>query len=166
MGKIKKSQKPDGKCYNTVVSSVNDKFVILKPNFFIFVANNIQPFLTKYQSSEPLIPFLYDDIKNLLIDLMTLVYKESFITEYIHNLDDSNEANFNKSTYFKRQVDIGCAANQLLQEKRNRDEIAINKYYKECRLFIVSLLEKLKNRMLVGIKMLKTASALNQKTFC
>ena len=73
---------------------------------------------------------------------MTLVYKESFIAEYIHNLDYSNEANFNESTYFKRQVDIGCVANQLLQEKRNRDEIAINQYYKECRLFIVGLLEK------------------------
>ena len=95
----------------------------------------------------------------MFIDLITFVYKKSFITEYIHNLDE----NFNEKTYFKRQVYIGCAAKQLLQEKWNRDEIATIKYYKECRLFMVGLLQKLKYRILVGIKMLKKASALNQK---
>ena len=34
IGKI--CQKPDGKCYNTVVSSVNNKFVILKLHFYLF----------------------------------------------------------------------------------------------------------------------------------
>ena len=112
------------------MSSVNDKFAILKQHFFVFVANIVQPFLTKYQSSEPLLPFLYDDIKKLFIELMTLVYKECFISEYIHCVDDIYEADFNESTYFKRQVDIGCAANRLLQEKWNHDEIAMIKYYK------------------------------------
>jgi len=114
LGKVNKKYKPDGKCYNTVVSSVNDKFIILKLHFFIFVANIVQSFLKKYRSSDPLIPFLLNDIKILFIDLMTLIYKDAFIVEYVHNLDGNYEIDFNNVSNFKGQVDIGCAANQLL----------------------------------------------------
>ena len=61
--KFKKNRKPDGKCYNTAVLSVNNKFIILKLHFFIFVANIVQPFLKKHQSSDPLITFLFNDIR-------------------------------------------------------------------------------------------------------
>ena len=45
---------------------------------------------------------------------MTLIYKDAFIVEYVHNLDGNYEIDFNNVSNFKGQVDIGCAANQLL----------------------------------------------------
>ena len=56
---------------------------------------------------------------------MTVVFKETFVNDFLHNLHDSSDANFNDSSNFKRKVDIGCAVKQFLQDKKRSHVIDI-----------------------------------------
>ena len=83
-------------------------------------------------------PFLFNDVKILFFDLMTVIYKDDFICEYVNNVDGSNEILFNNISNFKRKVNIGSAANHFLNEKQYHEEIGelvIVQFHKECSFF-------------------------------
>ena len=114
----------------------------------------------------PLMPFLFNDVKTLFLNLITIIYKDDFIGEYVNNVDGNYEIQFNNIRNFKRKVNIWSAANHLLNEKQYHkeiDEFVIVQFHKECSLFLVSILEKLKKRLLNGIQILKSASSLDLK---
>ena len=41
---------------------MNDTLTTAKLQFFLFVAGILQPFLKLYQTDQPMIPFMYNDI--------------------------------------------------------------------------------------------------------
>ena len=47
-----------------VQEAVNDKFIFSKFYFFSFFGSIFKPFLTKYETRWPMVPFMYDDLKN------------------------------------------------------------------------------------------------------
>ena len=78
--KKKKHQRPQGKSYEVVPSAVKEPLIVAKFQFFCFMANMVEPFLVKYQSNAPLVPFMYHDISSLLKSLMLLVFKSEVVT--------------------------------------------------------------------------------------
>ena len=73
--KLALSKRPKEKNYKTITDAVKDNLIIGKLNFFSFVASILQPFLTKYQSDNLLVPFMYDDIVDLTKSLMRIIIK-------------------------------------------------------------------------------------------
>ncbi|KAG8175678.1 hypothetical protein JTE90_010153 [Oedothorax gibbosus] len=63
---IEKDKSISSKSYDTVVHNLNDAFLGPKLEFFKGLANDVEPFLKRYQSDEPLAPFLYSDLTSLL----------------------------------------------------------------------------------------------------
>ena len=53
-----KVAEPKNKSFENVQESVKDTLLTAKLNFFLMIAKEIQPFLTKYQADKPLLPFL------------------------------------------------------------------------------------------------------------
>ena len=53
-----KVTEPKNKSFENVQQSVKDLLLTAKLNFFLMIAKEIQPFLTKYQADKPLLPFL------------------------------------------------------------------------------------------------------------
>ena len=68
--KLTPSKRPKGKNYQTVLAAIKDYLITGKLNYFSFIASILQPFLTKYQSDDPLVPFIYDDVLSLKTSLM------------------------------------------------------------------------------------------------
>ena len=68
-------------------------------------------------------PFLFNDVKTLFLNLITIIYKDDFIGEYVNNVDGNYEIQFNNIRNFKRKVNIWSAANHLLNEKQYHKEI-------------------------------------------
>lgn len=64
--KLAPSKRPKGKNYQTVLAAIKDNLTVAKLNYFSFIASILEPFLTKYQSDDPLVPFMYDDITSLV----------------------------------------------------------------------------------------------------
>jgi len=53
---------PASKSYETVKKAVDDKLLAAKLGFLQFVAIQLEPYLTRYQSNNPLLPFMYEDL--------------------------------------------------------------------------------------------------------
>jgi len=68
--KAKKCIDPKTKSYSIVSEAVKDTLIQAKLAFFKSVANQLQPFLTSYQTDIPMIPFMYNDLNNLLKSMM------------------------------------------------------------------------------------------------
>ena len=55
----------------------------MKPKLHMFISlpRLLQPFLVKYQTSVPMIPLLFDDVKSLLISLCSKVVKPDIMAK-------------------------------------------------------------------------------------
>ena len=73
--KLAPSKRSKGKNYQKVLAAIKDNLITAKLNYFSFTALILQPFLTKYQSDDPLVPFMYDDVSSLITSLMRLIFK-------------------------------------------------------------------------------------------
>ena len=68
-----KSKRPSLKSYLAVKDSIGDPLFIAKLQFFSFVSKIVESFLKKCKTDQPMIPFLYcelKDIVNKLLDIM------------------------------------------------------------------------------------------------
>lgn len=75
---------PISENYNTVVDFLNDKLLDAKLGFMISVSVQLEPFLQFYQSNAPLLPFLYEDLHEILKSFLSKIVK-SDIMEKITN---------------------------------------------------------------------------------
>ena len=73
------SKQPKCKSYEVLKNAVKDPSVVAKFNFFSFLAGRLLPYLTRYQSQKPMIPFLHDDIQQLVKELLSLTIKSEVI---------------------------------------------------------------------------------------
>ena len=73
--KLAPSKRPKCKSYRTVVIAINDQLATAKFQFFSFIAMTLQQFLELCQSDFPVIPYMFDDIINIVKTLMILFIK-------------------------------------------------------------------------------------------
>jgi len=72
---------PHNSTCSTVITACNDKSLKPQLAFFASVANDFEPFLKKYQTAAPMVPYLYDDVGVLLRALMTRFIKKTVVSE-------------------------------------------------------------------------------------
>ena len=79
--RLPKSKQPKSKSFEAVKDAIDDVLYPAKLSFVSHFAGLIQPFLTCYQSDKPMIPFLHDDIFNLVFSLLQIVVKPDKLQE-------------------------------------------------------------------------------------
>lgn len=57
--------------YDTVVAAIKDPLILAKLQFYAALARTFTPFLKKYQTDEPVLPFLPKDLTELM---MVIIY--------------------------------------------------------------------------------------------
>ena len=72
-----KVTEPKNKSFENVQQSVKDPLLTAKLNFFLMIAKEIQPFLTKYQATPS---FFATDMKNLVKELMQKFIKPDVLS--------------------------------------------------------------------------------------
>ena len=163
--KLPKNQKPAGERYQTIKRAVSDVLVPAKLSFFCLVCKIIEPFLARFQEDKPMIPFMYEDIQNLLKKLFNIFLKDSFVDTAFKNISNFD---FTDQTYYCKHVEVGCAANEIISRLKTEDTVehaAIKTFEAECRLFAIGVVEKLRKRILTprAVNFLKKASCLDPK---
>ena len=63
----KKVQKPNTASYDVILAALGDALLMAKLQFFLAIARSFNPFLVKYQTDEPVLPFLAKDLTELLL---------------------------------------------------------------------------------------------------
>ena len=57
---------PGTTSYDTVVSCTKDPVIMIKLLAFVSIAKQVTPFLVKYQTDKPMLPFVANDLERML----------------------------------------------------------------------------------------------------
>ena len=72
-----KSKKPkNNNSFDTVVIHYQDLLITAKLHFFAFIASILKPFLVLFQTDNPMLPFMYDELSKVSRHLIALKYKK------------------------------------------------------------------------------------------
>ena len=166
-GKLTKSKQPKCKSYETLKDAVKDRLIIAKLQFFSFVASVVEPYLTSCQTDIPMAPYIYFDLKNLVVNLLKLFIKSEVIencktSSDILNLDVADENNWIKLY----QITIGFAAETSLRELKRQDNIEnreVKKLLIDCRSFLISMIQKIFQRSPLKSSVIKNVRVFDPK---
>ena len=78
---LPKAKQPSSKSYMNVKMALADDLIPAKLKFFCFIAEIVKPFLTKYQTDKPMVPYLYHDIVRIIRRLMQLIVKPEILNK-------------------------------------------------------------------------------------
>nr|XP_023653576.1 uncharacterized protein LOC111836490 isoform X2 [Paramormyrops kingsleyae] len=111
----KKVPNPNTVSYDTILSAQSDDFIIAKLQFFLSVARSFGPFLTKYQTDEPVLPFLAKDLTELLMGLLRRFMKQELLQDrsplQLIKIQVSDEKNWVSI----KSVDLGLGAESAIK---------------------------------------------------
>ncbi|XP_051576614.1 uncharacterized protein LOC127453896 [Myxocyprinus asiaticus] len=77
--KSKKIPNPGSSSFDTIGTAWEDPLILPKLHFFMAVSRTFQPFLEKYQTDQPVMPFLHKDLTELLKNLLRHFVKKELL---------------------------------------------------------------------------------------
>lgn len=133
---------PKSEIYNFLKEFIRDKFLPTKLYFMLTISQELEKFLTKYQSNKPLLPFLHHDLYTMLRNLFKRVVKTKKM-EKVRNANDLLSINLNDEENLRSpaQVDLGFGATREIKKFKENAESLILK--KECKKFIIEVCKKI-----------------------
>ena len=165
--KLPKSKQPKSKSYINLHDAVIDLFTPEKLNFFSCMATFFQSVLTLYQTDNPMVSFLYDDLMKLAKKIMPLIFKPDVVNpctnvSAIRKIDFDNKDNFLKV----KDMSLGFATEKCrsdLQKKDLTSKQQIAKFYNDSLEITKSILIKILERSPLGSAVVKYAGGLDPK---
>ena len=136
-----KFNQPKNKSYEVIKDCLKDPCFIAKLPFFKCIASQLQPFLSKYQTDRPMIPFLSDDLCLIIRSLMRRFIKSDQLETSHDKLVKIDVAYHNIHVSHKR-VDIGFASEKLkTTDGCKPSERQIMEFRMECKTSLTELLK-------------------------
>ena len=161
---IPKSSRLNSKSYDAVVKGVKDELTFAKLSFFSFIAGLLKPYLTKYQTDQPMIPFLAKDLEYIYKSLMRLILKTQSFDDCSGN-DLQRVDLSNKSNYLKpKDMHLGFETAKVLQDLIVKSIItvpSVKAFRQECRQMIIDLLQKLLQKSPLSSPIVARSTAIN-----
>ena len=114
----KKLSDPHTKSFDTVKSGCQDLLAEAKLNFALTLAKQVQPFLTKYQSDSPLLPFLVSDLLEILKSIISKFLTAEFAAQ-LKTCIRLSKVDLRDRSHHK-QVDLGFSAEMYIQSAEFR----------------------------------------------
>ena len=147
---LAKSKQPKGSSWENVSGAINDLFIVTKLKFFSYICSLVEPFLVKYQTQEPMIPYMYYDLKRLFKSLLKLIVKPDALEKCknakdLINLDLEDES----ILLTVKNVSVGFGVEELLKEMENKDITSVksrNNFRLECRKAVTVIINQLSER--------------------
>lgn len=144
--KTKQITEPCTKSFKKAEAIVNDDLFPAKLQFFLMVVREITPFLKLYQTDRPMLPFLCNDLSNLLRGLLEKFIKPSVMmhaTNTVKLLKIDHQAQENHLDVTK--VKVGFATERALTEhvKNSGSERLRLEFRQNCKCFLVKMVSKL-----------------------
>ena len=156
---LSKSKKPrNNKSFDCLVIYHQYLLMTAKLHFFAFIAGILIPFLVLFQTDNPMLPFMYDKLSEVLKRLIVLMYKKEKI----------NGAKAMKEDWLKNKnsqmdeflIDIGAATKDILPNAKVVTEKK-RKFRGECKLFVVNLVLKHQERVPIQYALVRNSSSIN-----
>ena len=98
-----------------------------------------KPFLSLYQTDWPMIPYMYNDLVQLITNILQLIVKPHVIKICKSGSDFKKIDLFKKENLLKqREISVGFAAEASIATMKQKDEVSanqINEFRKDCQSF-------------------------------
>ena len=160
--RLPKSKRPKSKSYEKVKCALVDPLLIVKHNFFSYVAGMVEPFLKKFQTDKPMIPFLFFELKAIVTSLLEVIVRSSVIescksTKKLISIDLSDQDNLLPLN----KMNVGFAVSGAIKKLVQSDKVScdgVKKFRQGAQLFIKGILQKLFERCPLGSTILRCSS--------
>ncbi len=148
--KLPRSKVPSSASYCTVKEATADPLFVAKLHFFAFVARQLKPFLEKFQTDAPMVPFLAKELQSTMRGLLSCYIKREELEKLktpvqLLKLDPQDKA----SHVPLKQLDIGFGTKRALEkasEELQEHPVKIQLFKKECVSFLSMTCKKMMER--------------------
>lgn len=148
--------KPITKGFRSIEEHLKDPLLGAKLCFFKTLAADVQPFLTEFQSNEPLSPCLYTSLRNLVLKEMERFVLPEKVSLSVKVLQKSE--NFKVSS----KVDVGIGAKcEIGKNKDNVTMLQVNTFKQECKNALKCFVEKMLNKSPLWMEATKLITSLD-----
>lgn len=162
-----KFSKPAAKSYLTVKEGCTDPLMQAKLSFLLSFSKEVAPFLTRYQTDRPMIPFLGEDLFNLMSSIMSRFVKADVMANAntltkLMSLDIADTKNLAHA----RKVDVGFCAEKLLKNLVSTKKISDRaelEFRNDCRKSLQTLAEKLQEKSPLHYSLVRNMDCLNPR---
>ena len=147
---LPKRKQLSSKSFENVKIAVEDVLTLAKLNFFSYFASLFEPFLLKYQTQNPMLPYLYTDLVDLFKSVLKLIIKDE-IVENCWSGNQFTKIDFERGNIFKknRDVTIGFSTESALSDLKKKDLVKdsnIQNFYDNVRKCVVITIKKMSER--------------------
>ena len=156
----KKCSDPKTKSFSAVKQWAMDPLGNAKMAAFVYVASPIEIFLKRYQTDEPIIPYLAEDLTKMMRTLMSRIVKP----DVMKSADNSTklfkiDLSKSESMLPLKKIDFGFVADSELQ-LRPGSELARREFREKGREFIVTIIGRLKVKSPLQYSLVRDISCL------
>ncbi|KAJ8333481.1 hypothetical protein SKAU_G00414890 [Synaphobranchus kaupii] len=158
---VRKGDLPDPKVksFEAVKNSSKDPLFIPKVMIFNSIAREIAPFLTLYQTDKPMLPFLGEDMFQLMKEKP--LKEATSILKLLHiPVQDSS---LHKDA---TKINLGFSAETCLNQLKSTNNISERQALElkmECKTFLITILEKLQNKAPVNHQLVRSMRCLDPR---
>lgn len=126
---------PECNSFKIVSSAVEDKFLPAKLAFFQMMASEVEPFLKKFQTNEPLSPLLYEQLQGTLRNIMSRFVKEDVLKSLTNfaSVDFKTETNLIST----KIIDLGFSVKTALRKLNQVKDIDVLRFKNDCRKALI-----------------------------
>ena len=165
--KLPKSKRPNSKSFLNLQSAINDLITPTKLSFFSFIAGILQLFLVKYQTDDPVVPYLYNDLFNIIKKIMSFIVKPDIMIKRINGADVKITYLSNKDNFVEpKDKNVGFSTTAVIADLRKKDLVTkkqIADFFSDVITFLVSLIEKMFDRCPISYSVVRYASIFDPK---
>ncbi|XP_046694016.1 uncharacterized protein LOC124378393 [Silurus meridionalis] len=140
--KSKKLSNPGTASYDTVAAAMKDPLILAKLQFYMALARTFTPFLKKYQTDEPVLPFFPKDLTESLL-------RRFIKREVLHDISALQLTKLDvtdKTIWLSPQdICIGLGAESVLKSIKGA-ELRVLEFRRECMQGLCSIIRKVQDK--------------------
>ena len=138
---------PTCNSFKILADAVLDPMFIVKAQTFISIAELVEPYLAKFQSDAPMVPYLCEELTALLISILERFVKKD-VVETLKCPAQIVKLNIEDASLYRetRGVQVGFLAKQELLNLKGKGSVSDAKIYgfkSDARKFMVAICKKM-----------------------
>ncbi|XP_042290428.1 uncharacterized protein LOC121912386 [Thunnus maccoyii] len=147
--RTKRLPNPGTSSFDTLEAAQKDPLIIAKRHFYMSVIRSFKPFLTTYQTDQPMMPFLVNDLADLMKCILWHFIKREVLLDIsplqLARIDVGDKRNW----VHPKEVNSGFGAESTLKELQRQEktgELRALEFKRDCIKVMSTILQKVQDK--------------------
>ena len=159
-----KSKQPTCMSYKVLVKFSEDSIILPKLQVFISLAKIFVPYLKQFQADKPMVPLIYDSLKDIVLTLLKKIVTDKAYSE-CSSLDRVKKLNFDDSKNFipAKKLNLPFAVSESIEQIRPPESKAME-FKCAVKSLYITCTEKLLEKSSIKIDTIANLDCFNPKS--